>query len=93
MSTTQVKKGCMLSLTLFGLCIDQLEDFVGQVLEEEQDKPIIGAFTLSLLIYADDVVLFGHSITNLQKLLHAAHAFCDASNLCVNVAKTKVMMA
>ena len=49
-------------------------------------------FTLSLLIYADDVFLLGHSITNLQKLLHAIHAFCDAINLCVNVAKTKVMI-
>ena len=61
-------------------------------MEEEQDKPSIGAFTLSLLIYANDVALFGHSITNLQNRLHAIHAFCDATGLCVNVRKTKVMM-
>ena len=61
MSTMGAKQGCLLSPTLFGLCIDQLEDFVGQDMEEQQDKPSIGAFTLSLLIYANDVVLFGHS--------------------------------
>ncbi|MCO5579440.1 hypothetical protein L7F22_033295 [Adiantum nelumboides] len=92
MSTMGVKQGCPFSPTLFGLCIDQLEDFVGHVLEEEKDKPSIGAFTLLLLMYADDVVLFGYSIHALQKLLHSVHAFCDATGLSVNVAKTKVMM-
>ncbi|MCO5551454.1 hypothetical protein L7F22_004957 [Adiantum nelumboides] len=92
MSTMGVKQGCPLSPTLFGLCINQLEDFVGHVLEEEKDKPSIGAFTLLLLMYADDVVLFGYSIHVLQKLLHSVHAFCDATGLSVNVAKTKVMM-
>ena len=38
------------------------------------------------------MVLFGHSIINLQKLLHATHAFCDAIGLCVNVTKTKFML-
>ena len=87
-----VNQECPFFPTLFGLCIYQLEDFVGQVLEEEQDKPSISAFTLSLLIYTNDVVFFGHSITNLQKIFYEIHTFFDAIGLCVNVAKIKVML-
>ena len=65
-SNMGVKQGCPLSPTLFGLCIDQIEDFIPQELVEDIDGPAIGKFTLLLLIYADDVVLFTYDIGSLQ---------------------------
>lgn len=87
-----VKQGCPLSPTLFGLCIDQLEDFIPQALVEETDGPAIGMLTLLLLIYADDVVLFAHDMASLQKLMNAIHTFCATTGLSVNISKTKFML-
>ena len=61
-----VKQGCPLSPTLFGLRIDELEDFIKEAMREEGDHPSIGFFTLLLLIYADDVVLLAHNAPLLQ---------------------------
>ncbi|MCO5612798.1 hypothetical protein L7F22_067069 [Adiantum nelumboides] len=88
-STIGVKQGCPLSPTLFGLCIDELEDFIYQTMQDNGDAPNIGLTTLLLLIYADDVVLLAHSMSLLQKLLDAVHTFCEAKRLSVNVLKTK----
>ena len=89
-----VKQGCPLSPTLFGLCIDQLEDFVSQFLREEEDRPTLGPLLMWLLLYADDVVLFAYSVPSLQRALDAIHAFCafcEASGFMVNIGKTKIM--
>ena len=61
-SNMGVKQGCPLSPTLFGLCIDQLEEFIPRELSNDGNGPAIGLFTLLLLIYADDVVLFAHDM-------------------------------
>ncbi|MCO5588829.1 hypothetical protein L7F22_042789 [Adiantum nelumboides] len=86
-----VKQGCPLSPTLFGLCIDELEYFINEVMRKGGDHPSIGTFTLLLLIYADDVVLLAYNALPLQKLQDAVHAFCNATGLSINVAKTKIM--
>lgn len=91
-SNMGVKQGCPLSPTLFGLCIDQIEDFIPQALAEEPDGPAIGMLTLLLLIYADDVALFAHDIVSLQKLVDAMHTFCENTGLSINVNKTKFML-
>lgn len=88
-SNMGVKQGCPLSPTLFGLCIDQIEQFLPQL---RGDEPAIGMLTLLLLIYADDVALFAHDITALQTLVDAIHAFCEDAGLSVNVNKTKFMI-
>ena len=87
-----VKQGCPLSPTLFGLCIDQIEDFIPQELLENTDGPAIGGFALLLLIYADDVVLFAYDMESLQTFVDSIHAFCKATGLSINVDKAKFML-
>ena len=91
-SNMGVKQGCPLSPTLFGLCIDELEEYMPQTLATDKEGPAIRMLTLLLLIYADDVVLFAHDIIALQRLLDAIKTFCEATGLSVNVAKTKFMI-
>ena len=92
MSNMGVKQDCPLSPTLFGLCIDQLEEVITQSMGEEVDMPKIGTITLLLLIYADDVVLFSHHASTLLKMINVVSDFCKTSGLAVNVTKTKVMV-
>lgn len=90
-SNMGVKQGCPLSPTLFGLYIDRLEEFLLEFGKENDEYPTLGHMVLTLLIYADDVVLFAHAISSLQKSLDAIHAFCMETGLSVNVGKTKIM--
>ncbi|MCO5600466.1 hypothetical protein L7F22_054579 [Adiantum nelumboides] len=92
MSTMGVKQGCPLSPILFGLCIDQLEEIVQKYVGEEEDRLTIGALTVLILMYADDVVLLANSVKTLQKLMNVLQEFCNVSGLAVNVAKTKAMV-
>ena len=53
---------------------------------------LIGNAVLLLLLYADDVVLFTHSVEDAQKMMEALKAFCAHSGLEVNKQKTKIML-
>ena len=56
-STIGVKPGCPLSPTLFGLCIDELEQMVIKFIKEEGIKEVtLGNVVIMLLLYADNVV-------------------------------------
>ena len=88
-----VKQGCPLSPTLFGLCIDRLEHMVHEHAHKEGiTNVLIGNAVLLLLLYADDVVLFTHSVEDAQKMMEALKAFCAHSGLEVNKQKTKIML-
>ena len=56
-SNMGVGEGCPLSPTLFGLCINKLEEMITKIDFEGIQGPQIGFFTILLLIYANDVVL------------------------------------
>ena len=93
LSNMVVKQGCSLSPTLFGLCIDKLEELVNRVAKEEKlDAPKLMHQVILLLLYADDVVLFSYDIESMQRLLGVLETFCESSGLTVNVEKTKMMV-
>ena len=72
---TAVKQGCPVSPTLFGLYIDQLETHLQY---HAQDAPELQGKKVSILLYADDIVLMSRSPAGLQHLLHVLQLFCGA---------------
>ena len=52
----------------------------------------IGMMKLYLLLYADDIVRFANSPTELQQLLDILQNYCTRYRLTVNTAKTKIMI-
>ena len=51
----------------------------------------IGNLKLSILMYADDIVLLSDTADNLQKLLNHVYAWCRMWQLSINPVKTEVM--
>ena len=49
-------------------------------------------FKLSVLLYADDTVIFSETPEDLQRTLNAFSDYCTQWKLTVNVSKTKVMV-
>ena len=45
-----------------------------------------------MLLYADDVVIFGNSANQLQEGLNLLSEYCKKWKLTVNAAKTKIMV-
>ena len=90
-STIGVKQGCPLSPTLFGIYIDELETFLHEH-TQETDGCLLHHVLISILLFADDVVLLSSSPKGLQRQLDALALFCDLRKLTVNLSKTKVMI-
>lgn len=53
---------------------------------------VIGMFKLFLLLYADDIVLFGETDADLQNALNILEDYCSRWKLTVNTQKTKIMV-
>ena len=52
---------------------------------------MLGAFLLSVLLFADDLVLAAHKCHMAQRLLDLLHTWCEDNGLRVNTGKTKWM--
>ena len=92
-STIGVQQGCPLSSTLFGLCIDELEEMATKFVKEECVEEVgFGNAMIMHLLYADDVVLFANTLGDAQKLMKALEIFCMHTKLSVNSSKTKIML-
>ena len=52
----------------------------------------IGMLKLCILLYADDIVLFGNSAADLQNSLFLLEEYCQKWKLKVNTTKTKVVI-
>ena len=91
-SNMGVKQGCPLSPSLFGLCIDKLEEVLLKTAQEEETAhPRIGMYVILLLLYADNMVFFTHTQERMQHFVEILDSFCQESALTVNVSKTKLM--
>jgi hypothetical protein len=90
-STIGVKQGCPLSPTLFGIYIDELESFLHEHIQEG-DGCLLHQVLISLLLFADDLVLLASTPEGLQRQIDALASFCDLRQLMVNLGKTKVLI-
>ena len=85
-----VRQSECLSPFLFAMYINDME----QELENNGVNGIdIGMFKLLLLLYADDIVLFGNTSEELQKSLDVLEEYCDRWRLTVNTSKTKILIS
>lgn len=89
-STIGVKQGCLFSPTLFGIYIDELESFLQDHMQGT-DGCLLHQVLISILLFADNIVLLASSPEGLQRQLDALALFCDLRKLTVNLGKTKVM--
>ena len=87
MSNSGVRQGDSLSPTLFALFINGLADDIKSL-----NKGIdINGRNVSILLYADDIVLISESEVNLQYMLDYMHVWCHKWKLKLNIDKSNVM--
>ena len=86
-SDIEVKQGCPVSPTLFGLYIDKLEESLNS---QGGDGIHLDKFIVRLLLYADDLI--AKSTLGLQEHLCSLEHFCRRVEMQVNTRKTKVVV-
>ena len=82
-----LKQGCGLSPTLFAIYINDLATEINALncgIKYEDNE-------ISLLMYADDIVLISGSAEDLQNMLNTMNIWCNKWRLAVNESKTKIV--
>ena len=69
LSNMKVQQGYPLSSTLFGLCVDKLENLVNRVTREGLDVPKLMTEVILLCLYADDDELFSYNLQVMHRLV------------------------
>ncbi len=82
-----VKQGDCMSTTLFALYINDLANDIKSLNKGVKIKDV----NLSILLYADDIVLIAENEQDLQSMLNITHQWCKKWRLSVNDAKSKIM--
>lgn len=85
--TSGVKQGDNLSPTLFSLYINELCKEINSLKKGVK----VGHLDVSMLLYADDMVLIAESEGNLQEMLNSMYNWCRKWRLVVNESKTNIV--
>ena len=83
-----VMQGECLSPSFFALHINEIESKMNEILSMGL---MFGVRKMSVLKYADDLVLCAKTSEGLQAGLNALYEFCTTNSLTVNTEKSKVM--
>ena len=86
--TAGVKQGDVISPTLFSIFIDDLVKGIKQL---DLGVEIDTNFQVSILLFADDIVLIAPNEVNLQLMLDYLAKWCVENRMEVNINKTKVI--
>ena len=86
-SNVGVRQGDTLSPTLFNLFVNTL----AAEIKELNCGIKIGDTTVSILLYADDIVLIAETETSLQKMLDTVYKWCQKWQLNINCSKTQIV--
>ena len=86
--TTGLRQGCILSPLLFNLLSN---DIIQEIISIKCGVKYNGTDELSILMYADDIMLISDSEVNLQQMLHRLNLWCARWFLTINTDKFKVM--
>src|SRR5277367_6505896 len=84
-----VRKGCILSPSLFNLYAERIMREAG--LQESEEGILIGGRIVNDLRYADDTTLLAGSKDGLHALLTNVQLHSEKAGLYLNVKKTKIM--
>ena len=84
-----VRQGECLSPFLFATYVNDLE---AELARKGVAGINIGMINLNILLYADDIILFGKKPTDLQNALNYLEEYCNKWKLTVNTNKTKIMV-
>ena len=84
-----VRQGECLSPFLFSMYLNDLE---AELATKGLVGIDIGTVNIYLLLYADDIILFGKTTDELQRALTILEEYCNRWKLTVNTSKTKIMI-
>ena len=80
----------MLSPRLFIIFINELEKMLKK--SKYRDIAMGNAIEVFLLMYADDIVLVGDTVLELQRKINILEIFCEKWGMELNLKKTKVVV-